>query len=228
MRLKAYLGPTLAAFLACAAFSALAQNAPSATENQLPFAAGVGLSGYNSDHGNSFLFGSTLWLGYTPARMPRHLHGIGIEAEARDLNYGRSSSQPNLREDTVEGAAVYSWPHFLNIRPYGKFLMGFGNTDYGNYVSEPPCFDSTSASLAGNTDSSSGTLCRYHDSRTIAGLGGGVEFRVKPRVWVRVDYEYQFWPDFFKHPLTTQPAGLLNPQGFTVGVLYHFAHPHFH
>jgi hypothetical protein len=228
MRLKAYLGPTLAAFWVCAAFPALAQITPSATESKLPFAVGAGLSGYNPDHGHSHLLGGTLWLDYFPTRTPRLLRGIGIEAEARDLNYGRSSSQPNLREDTVEGAVIYSCPHFLNIRPYGKFLMGLGNTDYGNYVVEPPCFDGTGTGLGGNAVSGSTTLCRYHDSRTIAGTGGGVEFRARRSVWVRVDYEYQFWPNFFKHLGTTQPAGLLNPQGFTVGVMYHFNHPHFH
>jgi opacity protein-like surface antigen len=229
MRLKAYLGPTLAAFLVCVAFSALAQITPSATESKLPFAVGAGLSGYNSDHGNSHLLGATLWLDYSPTRTPRLLRGIGVEAEARDLNYGRSSSQPNLREDTAEGAVIYSWPHYLNIRPYGKFLMGLGNTDYGNYALDSSCPDSTIANMGGgNADSGSATLCRYHDSRTIAGTGGGVEFRAKHSVWVRIDYEYQFWPNFFKHLMTTQPAGLLNPQGVTVGVMYHFNHPHFH
>jgi hypothetical protein len=55
--------------------------------------------------------------------------------------------------------------------------------------------------------------------------GGGVEYRIMPRLWVRADYEYQSWPDFFK---STVPAGRLNPQGFTVGAIYHFSRPRFH
>jgi hypothetical protein len=56
-------------------------------------------------------------------------------------------------------------------------------------------------------------------------LGGGVELRAYRSLWVRADYEYQFWPDFFFKG--AKPIGQLNPQGFTVGVLYHFNRPHF-
>ncbi len=205
MGLKAYLGVTLAVFSVCEAYSACAQTAPAATALKAysTLAIGAGLSGYNPDWGHGHMLGGTLWIDYTPKRVPLLLRGIGIEAEARDLNYGRSPSQPaNLREDTAEGGVIYSWRRFRNFTPYGKFLMGFGNTDYG----------STNGG-------------RYHDSRTIAGFGGGVEFRAFRSIWARADYEYQTWPDFFK---ATTPAGLLNPQGVTVGVLYHFNRSHSH
>jgi hypothetical protein len=41
-------------------------------------------------------------------------------------------------------------------------------------------------------------------------------------VWLRADYEYQNWPDFYKN---TKPSGTLNPQGGTLGVMYHFGKP---
>src|ERR1035437_1040588 len=177
MRLKPYLGLTLAVLFVCAAYSALAQTVPAATEKYLPFAIGAGFSGYNPHYGHGHLLGGTLWIDYTPNRVPRLLRGIGIEAEARDLNYGRSSSQPpNLREDAAGGGVIYSWPRFRDFRPYGKFLMGFGNTDYGSKI----------------------TQARGHDSRNVTSMGGGVEFRAFRSVWVRADYEYQSWPDFFK------------------------------
>ncbi|MGB9408111.1 MAG: outer membrane beta-barrel protein [Terracidiphilus sp.] len=206
MGLKPYLGPTLAAFFVCAAYSALAQTVPAATESRLPLAIGAGFSGYNPDFGHGHLLGGTLWIDYSPNRVPSFLRGIGIEAEARDLNYGRSSTEwPDLREDIVQGGLIYSWPHFRKFRPYGKFSEGYGNTDYG-----------------------SSTVGPYHDSRTIFSGGGGVEYRVFQRVWVRADYEYQSWPNFFKHTLTGAPPGRLNPQGFTLGAMYHFNYPHFH
>jgi opacity protein-like surface antigen len=207
MRLKPYVGLALALLFACAAYPIHAQSAPAATEEQLPWAVGVGLSGYNPDFGHGHLLGGTLWISYTPNRVPSILRGIGVEIEARDLNYGRSSTQPaNLRMDTVEGGLIYTWPHFRNFRPYAKFSGGYGNADDGVTATH-----------------------RNHDSRTISSGGGGVEYRLFPKVWMRVDYEYQRWPNFFKHPATAtvpaRPSGLLNPQGFTVGAVYHFNTP---
>jgi opacity protein-like surface antigen len=203
MRLKPGLWLSLAFLFAGAASSAFAQSVPSATEAKLQLAVGAGFSGFNPDYGHGHLLGGTMWVDYTLNRIPEVLRGIGLEVEARDLNYGRSSTQPSiLRQDVAGGGVIYSWRHFRDVRPYGKFLMGFGNADDRETVSR-----------------------RYHDSRTVTSEGGGVEFRASRRVWVRVDYEYQFWPDFFK---AAKPYGKLNPQGFTAGVLYHFSRPHFH
>jgi hypothetical protein len=212
MRLKPYLGPTLALLFFSAAYPVYAQSAPAAKEKKIPFAVGAGLSGYNADYGHGHLLGGTLWVDYFPNRLPSILYGIGLEAEARDLNYGRSPAQPaNLREDIVQGGLIYSWPHFRNFRPYGKFSEGYGNAD-----------DGVSATH------------RNHDSRTIFSEGGGVEYRAFRSLWVRADYEYQSWPNFFKHPATVdppepaRPSRRLNPQGFTLGAVYHFDRPHFH
>ncbi len=205
MRLKIYRGSTLAFILLCATCPVLAQTVPTASETRLPLAIGAGFSGYKPDLGQGHLLGGTLWIDYTPNRVPSFLRGIGLEVEARDLNYGRSSTlSPNLRQDTAELGVIYAWPHFRNFRPYGKFLMGYGNTDY---------------------EVQNGR--RYHDSRTITCFGGGVEYRISRHVWLRGDYEYQSWPNFFKHPKNIPPAGKLNPEGFTVGALYHFGSPHF-
>jgi len=206
MHLKPYLRLIFGALLICAAFTAVAQTAPAAEERRFPLAVGAGFSGYNSDFGGSLL-GGTIWVDFTLPYMPLFLKGIGIEGEARDLNYGRSATEPfNLRQDVAEGGLTYSWNHFSNIRPYGKFLMGLGNTDYGNNK----------------------TRVRGSENRTIYVAGGGVDYRVYRKVWVRADYEYQFWPDFFKHINPPLPAGQLNPQGFTVGAMYHFSRSRIH
>lgn len=208
MRLNLKLGLALALLFAGAAYSVHAQSAPSATGKRLPFAIGVGFSGYNPDIGHGHLFGGTLWVDYIPNRVPAFLQGFALEAEARDLNYGRSATQtPILREDIAQGGLVYSWSHFHNFRPYGKFSEGYGNAD----DAETPTH-------------------RNHDSRTIISGGGGVELRAVQSLWVRVDYEYQSWPNFFKHPATgtepARPSGRCTPQGFTLGVVYHFDRPH--
>lgn len=203
MHLKPFFKLIMGALFVGSAYLSFAQVVPSASENRLPLAVGAGLSSFNPDWAHGRMLGGTLWADYTPNWVPQRLHGIGLEVEARDLNYHRSPSQPaNLREDIASGGVIYSWRHFHNFRPYGKFLMGFGNTDYEGK-----------------------TLVRGHDSRTITSLGGGAEFRVFRHVWVRADYEYQSWPDFFKH--TAAPSGRLNPQGFTLGAMYNFNRPHF-
>jgi hypothetical protein len=179
--------------------SASAQAAPSASEARLPLSIGAGFSGYSPDQGRGHLFGETLWIDYFPSRMPELLRGLGIEAEARRLSYGQSSSEPDdLRQDMAGGGVIYSWRRFCNFRPYGKF--------FGEY---------------GDTSVKRGNLGRWHDSRTVIAMGGGMEFRVSQSVWVRADYEYQRWPDMiFKNG---KPAAAIHPQGFTVGAMYHFS-----
>ena len=212
MRLKSYLELTLAVFLVCAAFPANAQTVPAARDPLLPLAVGAGLSGFEPDMNAGRIYGGTLWIDYSPNWVPSFLHGIGVEANARDISLGRSASQsPNLREDTAEGGVFYSWRHFRSFRPYVKGAGGYGNED--------------------SEGVQKGKLVRGHESRTISAVGGGVELRATREIWVRADYEYQIWPDFFKHinsaGVEVGPPGLLNPQGFTVGALYHFNRPHF-
>jgi opacity protein-like surface antigen len=196
MRSKPCLVTFLALFFACAAYSAVAQAVPAATNRSLPLAIGIGLSGYDPAFGHGCVYGGTLWIDYALIQTPSFLRGIGVEVAARDLNYGQSSSQPGLREDVAEGGVIYSWQRSRRYRPYGKFLMGYGNKD---------------------GDSRNG---RWHDSRNITSLGGGMDFRATQSISVRADYEYQFWPDMvFKN---NKPVAGIRPQGLTIGVLYRF------
>jgi opacity protein-like surface antigen len=202
MHWKLSFSLTLSVLLVCVVFPACAQSVPAAIGQSgfSPLAVGIGFSGYNPDYDHGHLLGSTLWIDYTPDFLPTSLRGLGVEMEARDLNYGRSTTQPpNLRQDVGAGGVLYSMPHFHGFRPYTKFLMGLGNTD-----------------------ETAKTGVRYNDSRTVTIVGGGIDFRAIRKVWVRADYEYQFWPDFFKHANKAIPAGVLNPQGFTLGAVYHF------
>jgi opacity protein-like surface antigen len=194
MRLKL----VLAALFLAAAIPAFSQVAPAATEGGLPLVVGAGFSDFYTDW-NGRLAGATVWADWNFYHGPSFLHGFGIEVEGRDLNYGRTGDVPNLRQDTAGGGAIYTWRHYRNFHPYGKFLLEYGSTDF-----------KTTANL------------NYkHDTRTVDAPGGGLEYRAFRNIWVRGDYEYQFWTDFFHHHT-------MNPQGFTIGVSYDFKHIHAH
>jgi opacity protein-like surface antigen len=200
MGLKPYHVLTLAAIFICAACSTLAQTAPAATQSKNLLAVGAGVSGFNANVGQGSLLGGTLWIDYTLPHLPRILNGLGLEIEARDLNYGRSSvGWTNLRTDVASGGVIYSLPRYDKFRPYAKYVMGFGSIDYG------------------------APLHPYHETRTVTSMGGGVDYRIFRNVWARADYEYQFWPDFWKLSPNTHGKSL-TPEGFTVGAIYHFNH----
>jgi opacity protein-like surface antigen len=199
MRMKPYLGLTLAVLFVCATYPVLAQTAPTATRNNPQFAIGAGVSGFNADWGHGIIMGETVWGDYTPTRVPLLLKGIGLEVELRDLDFGRTQTVPPLLVyQTAGGGVIYTWRRFNNIRPYGKFLEEFG----------------------GLTWRPSGPIY-HHDTRNATIAGGGLEYRTWHNVWLRADYEYQFWPDLFG-------GKTLDPKGFTLGAMYHFNRPHFH
>jgi hypothetical protein len=53
-------------------------------------------------------------------------------------------------------------------------------------------------------------------------MGGGLDVRVFRAVWVRADYEYQYWPNFWITKANPTTGAGLDPQGLTVGAIYHF------
>jgi hypothetical protein len=183
MRLRLFAGLILALLFVCVTSSVSAQSAPSASVKTGPsLALGAGVSGVNPDWGHGHILGGTLWIDYFPQRIPHFLHGIGFDTEARDLNYENTSVIQDLRIDSAAGGLIYSLPRFRNFRPYAKVLEGFGNADYHS-TPYPP-------NLNGH----------YHDSRTITAIGGGLEYRIHNNFWVRTDYDYQFWSNFFTTP----------------------------
>jgi hypothetical protein len=159
MRLKLFVGLAVAVFFVCAAYPALAQSAPAATGPKLysPLAVGVGFNVFDPGWNNGRMYGGALWIDYLPNHLPQHLNGLGIEAEARDVSIDGNSTQPKTqREDTASGGLIYAWPHYRKMRPYGKFEMGLGNAYYPVYQN--------------------GVLVRFHQSRTVTSMGGGLDF----------------------------------------------------
>ena len=202
MHLKTFPGTILALLFVSSACPSFAQVVPSARQKALPFSVGGGVSRFNPDYAHGALYGGTLWFDYTPYRMPQILRGLGVEAEARDLSLNRSSTQPpNLRLDVASGGAIYA-RRATNFRVYAKALIGLGSIDF----------------------EANGQV-KMHDSRTVTTGGGGIEVRAYRNLWVRGDYEYQFWPNFYQNGTS---AGNLTPEGATLGAVYDFSIRHLH
>jgi hypothetical protein len=203
MRLKLFPPKSLAVLLVFSAYPMFAQVAPAGIAKTLPLNVGVGFSNYDTGFSGDRLNGATLQMDYEPGIFSRHLYGLGVMAQGRDLDMGQPSDQPFLREDVGSGGAIYRWNRYFLIRPYGEFLMGFGNADY-----------KTPSGI------------HYHQTRTVTTAGGGAEFDAYHRLWVRADYEYEWWPNFFVTYASLQgkdPAPALHPQGLTLGFSYHFS-----
>jgi opacity protein-like surface antigen len=188
---------TLALLFVALAVPAFSQVAPAATEGGLPLTVGVGISDYDVDFCcGSRMVGISAYVDWDLFVLPGPLKNLSIQAEGNDINYGRPArlqTEPQLRQDTGLGGVKYTYRHFRNLQPYGKFLVGIGSIDFPNYYD--PYYT--------------------HDTFTVIAPGGGVEYRVWRGVWVRGDYEYQFWEHTFG------PRDL-TPQGFTIGGSYHF------
>ncbi len=199
MRLQHFLSLGLALLLAGSAHSLVAQAAPAGMQNRLPFVIGAGFSRYNLDYGHGrSMIGPSAWFDWNFLEAPNLLSGLGIEIEGHAIDYDHPTGLPTMRQDSIEGGAIYTWRHFRNFHLYGKYLAGLGSIDFPY--------------LPGETT-------YVHATRTVLGPGGGIEYRAYRNFWIRGDYEYQFWRNHF--------AGRdLNPQGFTIGVSYHFGHPH--
>ena len=164
----------------------------------LPLRVGAGYSNYASDwHQNGLrggrLGGPAVWVDLDIPKLPPSWSGFQLEVEGRDLNYNRTGQDPTLRQYTVAGGVNYAWRYDPAFHPYVKFLVGVGNETFR------------------------GDLPYYSkDSRTFYAPAGGLEVRAHGRLWIRGNYEYQFWPNFFQHRAQT-------PHGFTVGLFYDFS-----
>ena len=204
---------TLARLLILAAIPGLGQVVPSAEQGGLPLVAGVGVSGFNMDWGHDafgrtrYMEGVTLWIDWNLTKLPGPsiLRGLGVEVEGRDIHFGLPASLSNaelhdtgtnMRQDTGLGGVIYHWRHYARVRPYGKALAGLGSLDFPPLPASPPTY--------------------RHDNRTITAFGAGADVHAWRSVWVRADWEYQFWPGLFGSPHD------LTPTGITVGAVYDF------
>lgn len=104
-----------------------------------------------------------------------------------DLHQTAPTYGKSVYERTYEFGGRYVLD-FKRYRPYGKVMYGRGVFNYPNNI----------ANLAYNLYS----------------VGGGVDYRLRPSINLRVDYERQHWFGF--------PILPLQPNLVTIGVAYHF------
>ncbi len=192
MRLKLTPKLIFAAFFAAAVLPVYSQVAPAARQGGVPIVVGAGVSDYSIDWGpGRRMEGISAWVDWYPNHLPAVLQGLGIEATGHDINYGRPAGLGTMRQDTGEGGPIYTFNRYGNFRPYVKYLIGIGSIDFlpsGPYT---------------------------HDTYRVVSPAGGLEYHAWQHIWIRGDYEYQFWHDVMSlHDLT--------PNGFTIGASYDF------
>lgn len=161
----------------------------------VPIELGFGGSDFSMDWGKDQYGGAhrengiTAWINTDVPVLSHVLKGLAVEIEGRHLNYSQPPGLSRLRADTILGGPTYTVRSSLPVRPYAKLLWGMGSLDFpplGNYS---------------------------HDTRVVTAPGAGIEARIHGPIWVRGDYEYQFWPKLFG-PHT------LNPNGFSFGIAF--------
>jgi len=114
---------------------------------------------------------------------------FGIEGE---FHFVRDGSGNGLYEKTYEVGPRY-FRTYGKFVPYAKLMYGRGVFNYPAYAPGGP-----HPNLAYNL---------------FAG-GAGVDYKALPYLYVRGDYEYQYWTGF--------PPNGLTPSLLTIGVAYHF------
>ena len=112
---------------------------------------------------------------------------FGVEGSFRFLKDG----QTNIYEKTYQIGGRYSRVYRDKFAPYGKFLYGRGVFNFASY-------GQTTANLAYNMFTG----------------GGGLDYRLRPYLNLRADFEYQHWMGF--------PPNGLSPSVITIGAAYRF------
>jgi len=176
------------------------QTLPAARQGGLPIMVGAGVSDFEMDFGpGRRMLGPSVWAVWNFYNAPRLLNGFGIVVEGHDIAYDRPAAFARMRQLTGEGGGIYTWRRFRKVHPYAEAMAGIGSIDF--------------PAPRGSTYN--------HDTFTINSWAVGGEYDLYRSIWLRGDWEYQFWHHTFG-------SNDLNPEGFTVGLSYDFRQLHFH
>lgn len=166
---------------------------PTTYRDKLSMSAGGGMNYFSGDWGRGDInrWGPSVWGTMTI------WHDLSVIADGHSMIIGGNNTASNFKYFTGGGGLVYTSDYWGRFQPLIKGEIGFAT------LSHPP--------------NASGHL---HDTSNIWTLGGGVEYHTKGKWWTRVEYDYDFFPNF--HSSITNQNHTLNPRGFIFGETYRF------
>ena len=163
-----------------------AQVAPSARVSGLPIGFGVGLSDYSIDYGaGRRMWGPVAWLDVGVFR------GFGVDASARSIAFNTPQDLSRMQQSTFLGGIHYEGSLRWHFRPFVRAGAGLGVIEF---PSANPLYT--------------------RDTYSVFAPSGGVEVPIIPKVYLRAEYEYEYWKNY-------HGDHYLDPQGVTVGVSYY-------
>jgi hypothetical protein len=170
-----------------------AQVIPAAEKSTVNLSVGGGFDYWWGDWGGAVhRFGPSAWL------TADIWHGFGINVEGHSMIVGGgNNASDHYKYFAGKGGLIYTYHRWTTIRPYAKAEAGYASLS----------FPSTGLSYT-------------HQNEHIWSVGGGGEYRVWKRLWTRVDYTYDLFPNFYS-PITHE-YHYLTPSGITFGGTYHF------
>ena len=174
-------------------FSCVAQVAPAVVHPRLATSFGAGLNYWSGDYGNADInrWGPSVWGTVTI------WHDLSIIAEGHSMTAGGNRLASNYKYFAAGGGLVYISDYYGRFQPLFKAEAGFAS------LTHPP--------------NGSGHL---HQTSNIWTFGAGAEYHTWGQLWTRVEYTYDFFPNF--HSSITNQNHSLNPRGFTFGETFRF------
>jgi len=173
--------------------SCAAQAVPEVNHPRLSTSLGGGMDYFSGDWGKGDInrWGPAAWATVTI------WHDLSIIAEGHSMILGGNERASNYKYFTGGGGLIYTSGYWGRFQPFFKGEAGFAS------LSHPP----------------NGTG-RLHHSSNIWTFGAGVQYHTAGRFWTRVEYSYDFFPNF--HSNISNQNHTLNPRGITFGETYRF------
>lgn len=185
----------LAAFaLSVVSLSCAAQVVPAATSrSRLSTSLGGGMDYMSGDWGRGDInrWGPSVWGTVTI------WHDLSMIAEGHSMILGGGDRSSGYKYFNGGGGLVYTSDYWGRFQPLVKAEIGFASlTHPGNATGH------------------------LHDDSQTWTLGGGVEYHTAGQWWTRVEYDYDFFPNF--HSALTGKNPALNPRGIIFGETFRF------
>jgi hypothetical protein len=182
--------------LAASTVPALHGQATATASKLIDIQLGASVVGALADYKPFPNYNNYKFLGYGVYSTIDFLPHIGLML---NLNQTDARSPKTEYERTYEVGGRY-FVHYGRLKPYVKGMYGRGIFNFPPYANDQ--IGPASANLAYN----------------LFALGGGADYRLKPYLNLRADYEWQKWGS---DPYGLFPNGI-TPQLLSIGAAYHF------